>query len=213
MSNVIDVVPWYQGKLDVQAYLREINKDSKVIEYSFFQPGAFMEYIAHPRQSTKHVPTIPMMWQLGGARAVVVRGHENDKITVTSVGDIANVVRLAIEYEGVWPEIGGIQGQLLSTVQFKSLVEAEGALPKGKTEFTIDFAEEEDLRNGKLNVYMPSIAHPSIAEDQQKAWHVPGWSGMLLAAAYGAWTATDEWNKLLPDYKFKTVREFVKESV
>ncbi|EPE05567.1 hypothetical protein F503_02306 [Ophiostoma piceae UAMH 11346] len=213
LRDVIDVVPWYQGKLDIQAYLRDINKDKKVIEYSFFHPGMFMEYISTPRQTTKHVPPMPTLWQLGSGRAVVVRGHEHDSITVTSVDDIANIVRLAIEYEGVWPEIGGIQGQQLSVTQFKSIVEAEGALPTGKTEFTIDFAEEEDVKKGVLNVYMPPLSHPSIPEDQRKAWHAPGWSGMLYAMAHGAWTATDEWNKLLPDYKFKTIQEFVKVAI
>lgn len=74
----------------------------------------------------------------------------------------------------------------------------------------LDLAEETDLAAGALNVEMPPLAHPSIPEDQRKAWHVPGWVGLLSATAKGAWTVSDEWNKIFPDYKFETVEDYVK---
>lgn len=54
---------------------------------------------------------------------------------------------------------------------------------------------------------MPQITHPSIPEEQRHLFYVPGWTGLLNATAKGAWTVTDEWNKILPDVKFTTVEE------
>lgn len=65
---------------------------------------------------------------------------------------------------------------------------------------------------GKLGIKMPLIEHPSIPEDQREAWTTPGWIGILTSAASGAWTVTDEWNKLLPDYKFTTVEDIIKQT-
>lgn len=45
LYNMIDAVPWYQGKLDMQAYLRHVNKDKKVSDmpilkhYDIFVPS------------------------------------------------------------------------------------------------------------------------------------------------------------------------------
>ena len=59
---------------------------------------------------------------------------------------------------------------------------------------------------------MPLIEHPSIPEDQREAWNVPGWVGILTAVAKGAWTVTDEWNKLLPDLKLTSAEQFVQQN-
>lgn len=95
----------------------------QVIEYCFFQPGMFMEYAAFPRQLTKHVPPMPTVWQLNNLRIVAVNGHEDDQVTLTTISDIAIVVRRAIEYEKVWPEVGGISGERITPRQLKLLVE------------------------------------------------------------------------------------------
>jgi hypothetical protein len=76
----------------------------------------------------------------------------------------------------------------------------------------MDLADPVDIEAGRLEVEMPPIAHPSIPEDQRLAWHTPGWLGILTAVYKGAWTVTDEWNKLLPDYKFTTVEEFAEQT-
>ncbi|KAJ9130776.1 2-hydroxyisoflavone reductase [Pleurostoma richardsiae] len=205
--DIIDAVPWYQGKLDMQAYLRKINEDKKVIEYCFFQPGLFMEYTAFPRQLTRHVPPMAIAWQLDDLRIVAIEGHEDDPMTVTTVSDIAGVVRRAVEYEGEWPEIGGITGESISPRQLQHVVEKiRGKLVR------LEIVKESDVDTGILRVDMPPIQHPSIPEDQREAWHTPGWIGILTAVAKGAWAVTDEWNKLLPDYKFTGIEEFVKQT-
>ncbi|CAK7209776.1 hypothetical protein SBRCBS47491_000555 [Sporothrix bragantina] len=216
LKDVIDVVPWYQGKLDIQKYLADLNKDKPVLEYTLFQVGQFFEYAAYPRALSKHTPVQATMWQLNKARIVGIRGYEDDPITLTSVRDIAGVVRRAVEYKGKWPIIGGVQGQQVSVNQFKKAVEdaiaagkGPGVLPAGTKTINVELAEEADLAKGELNVEMPLIEHPSIPLEMRKLWHAPGWTGSLLATARGAWTVSDEWNKLLPDYKFITLEEFV----
>lgn len=82
-----------------------------------------MEYGAFPRQLTKHVPPMPTIWQINELRVVAVKGHENEPVTLTSVSDIAAVVRRAIEYDGEWPEIGGIRGANISPQQLKEVIE------------------------------------------------------------------------------------------
>lgn len=103
--------------------LRRINKDNKVIEYTLFQPGMFMEYAGYPRSTTTHVLVLPMPWSIDPGRVVIIDGHQDDVTTMTTVGDIARVVRRAIEYEGEWPEVGGIAGQYITARQFKETVE------------------------------------------------------------------------------------------
>lgn len=83
----------------------------------------FLEYIGHPVQTTKHVPTMDLFVQINNRRIVAVRGREDVPIVFTSVNDIASVVRLAVEYEGVWPEVGGIQGARVSLRQVKEAAE------------------------------------------------------------------------------------------
>lgn len=36
--------------------------------------------------------------------------------------------------------------------------------------------------------------------------------GLLLSFSAGAWNVTDEWNQLLPDYKFTQADEFLAEA-
>lgn len=209
-------MPWYQGKLDIQKYLADLNKDKQVVEYTLFQVGMFLEYVAYPRALSKHVAPMPTNWQLNDARLVGIKGHENDPVTVTSVKDIAKIVRGAVEYKGEWPVIGGIQGQNISLLEFKAAVEKKlaegqgpGILPAGTTQLKVDLADEAVLAQGTLDVEMPMIMHPSIPEEMRAVWHAPGWTGLLLATARGAWNSSDEWNKLLPDVKFSTVDDFI----
>lgn len=73
---------------------------------------------------------------------------------------------------------------------------------------TLDLAEAADVEAGILKLDMPPMSHPSIPENERHLWHAPGWTGILYATSKGAWDVGDEWNKLLPDYKFVTVEEF-----
>jgi hypothetical protein len=56
-------------------------------------------------------------------RAIVVEGHEDAIMTLTTVQDIAGVVAQAVEVNGEWPKIGGIKGNSVSISQILKIGE------------------------------------------------------------------------------------------
>lgn len=50
----------------------------------------------------------------------MVDGHEDAIMTLTTVADLANIIARAVDYEGEWPEIGGIRG---NRITFAEVVE------------------------------------------------------------------------------------------
>lgn len=47
-------------------------------------------------------------------RALTLEGGDNDRVTLTTAQDLAQVVARAVEYKGEWPVMGGINGDELS---------------------------------------------------------------------------------------------------
>jgi hypothetical protein len=56
-------------------------------------------------------------------RVLTLEGGNNDRVTLTTIQDLANVVARAVEYEGEWPVDGGIKGDELSIGQLIALGE------------------------------------------------------------------------------------------
>lgn len=52
-------------------------------------------------------------------RAILLHGGDDSTLALTTVQDIANVVVKAIDFQGEWPVIGGIQG---TTISVKKLI-------------------------------------------------------------------------------------------
>ena len=50
-------------------------------------------------------------------RAIVVDGHEDAIMTLTTVQDIAGIVARAVDYDGEWPAIGGMRGNRVTVSQ------------------------------------------------------------------------------------------------
>ena len=76
-----------------------------------------MNYIAGTRKTSKHIqPTGFILVDHENHRA---RGPGDlaNKITYTTIRDVVNIVVKAIDYEGEWPEVGGINGHTLSPVE------------------------------------------------------------------------------------------------
>ena len=89
----------------------------QVIEYSLFQPGWFLNYLAGYRKIATHVqPTgfTVVDYEQGVAR---VAGSLDNKVTYTAIRDLVNIVVKAIDYEGEWPTIGGINGNTLTLAE------------------------------------------------------------------------------------------------
>jgi len=144
----INYLDHYNGKVAIRKYLEEINKDKKValsrghftltyaplalhlltglyqvIEYCLFQPGWFLNLLAGNRKTTKHIEPSPPVFIDFDKATVTVAGSLHHRSTYTSVKDIVNIVVRAVEYEGEWPRIGGINGTTLSLKDFVNLGE------------------------------------------------------------------------------------------
>jgi hypothetical protein len=97
--------------------------DPKVLEYTLFQPGLFVNYLTRPHKSSNHVHLMEIPFDFENRRALVLDGGDNDRMTLTTVHDLAHVVAKAIDFEGEWPVIGGIRGTDISIGQLMSLGE------------------------------------------------------------------------------------------
>ncbi|KPM34372.1 hypothetical protein AK830_g12202 [Neonectria ditissima] len=206
LESSTDVMPWYTGKVEISHYLESLNKDQNVLEYTRFQPGSFMNYLGHPHQVSKYITTLPVQFDFGKLHAIVVEGSLEDQITYTSVKDITNVVARAVDHKGVWPAVGGIRGSRVTIAELLRIGEAVRGKP-----FTVDWLKMEDLEAGKLKTDNYSrLDLPSIPKDQVEAFSKMATLGILIATSRGVWTVSDEWNQLLPDFKFTQVEEFIK---
>lgn len=69
-----------------------------------------MDYLAFPHKTAAHLDPLQTVFDYQNCRAIVVDGHEDAIMTLTSVADTAAVVARVVDYQGEWPKIGGIQG-------------------------------------------------------------------------------------------------------
>jgi hypothetical protein len=82
-----------------------------------------MNYFIYPYESAKHFRPFETQIDFNKRRALTLEGGDDDRITLTTVKDLDNVVARAIEYEGEWPVVGGIRGTELSIGQLLVLGE------------------------------------------------------------------------------------------
>lgn len=121
----------YAYKDATRKELERINAETNVIEYTLFQPAFFTNYFAAPYRTAKHFNTFKMFADFENRRAIVLENSENAPLTLTTVEDTAKVVALALEYEGKWPQSGGIQGSQTTVGEFLALAEKiRGKLPQ-----------------------------------------------------------------------------------
>ncbi|KAK0614645.1 hypothetical protein B0T14DRAFT_463173 [Immersiella caudata] len=206
-SPRFDQMDWYAGKAEIRNHLQALNKDKKVLEYCLFQPGILMNYLAHPFQSTKNIPSSQTPLDFTNRKVILVEGSENARITCTTARDLANVVVRAVEYEGEWPLVGGIQG---SNHTISELI-AHGEKVRGGP-FEVEKLQAADLQAGIVNSsWRPKVDHPIFRDspEQAAAMEKVLLVSLLLAFSAGTFDGSDEWNKLLPEYKFTGLEEFL----
>ena len=78
--------------------------------------------------------------------------------------------------------------------------------------FDITYLKAEDLRQDPPVIkssWMPTVGHHSAPPDVWKQYVPRLIAGMLLANSAGSMKVSNEWNRLLPDYKFTGVEEFL----
>ncbi|KAF3384917.1 hypothetical protein F1880_001776 [Penicillium rolfsii] len=205
-SAGLEHLHWYAYKGETRRYLKELNKDKKVLEYTLFQPGTFTNYFTAPFKSSDHVQQVELPWDFYHRRAIVLEGSENDRMSLTTSRDVANVVARAIEYEGEWPVVGGIRGSELSVQEIIAL----GEKVRGGRPFDIQKVTAEAFETGEwVTSWVPRINHPSIPPEQVDVLSKVFTAGVLLAIHDKAYQVSDEWNRLLPDYEFTDIEDFL----
>ncbi|KAK6512592.1 hypothetical protein TWF481_001476 [Arthrobotrys musiformis] len=204
-TSSLDYLPWYDNKREIRSYLENLNKDKQVLEYSLFQPGLFTNYFAAPHQTAKHVFAFLLQIDFENRRAIILEGSDGDPINLVTAEDFANIVALAVEYEGVWPLVGGIKGDEVTVGQLIAIGEKIRGGP-----FTVEKLKAEDLKVGVVkSTWIPKVNHPSLSADEIEALSQGFVAGVLLAVSDGAYRVNDAWNRLLPDYKITQAEEFL----
>lgn len=116
-------MPWYAGKAEVREYLAAVNKDTKVLEYCLFHAGLFVNYMAAPYKTSKHVHPFQMHFDFNGRRAIVTDDMEKGRINFVTISDFCETVAKAIEFEREWPRVGGIKGDAMTVKELIAMGE------------------------------------------------------------------------------------------
>ncbi|KAM0473813.1 hypothetical protein ACHAPX_007859 [Trichoderma viride] len=196
---------WYAGKEVAREYLRNLNANGKVLEYTLFQPGLFLDYLASPYQTAKHVAPLDVFINYEKLRAIVIDGHEDVTITLTTAADAAAVIAKAIDSDNEWPEISGIQGDRATLSQVIKLGEKVRGRP-----FTVTKVRLDDLKAGSINIpWRVERTHSAIKEEDAQNMAKIVVIGILLSSLEGGWDVSDELNQRFPDYEFTKMEGFL----
>ena len=196
--------PGAEYKDEVLAYLRRINSSRKVLEYTLFQPGVFLNLAVWPRKTVEFLWTTCIGFDVDGGRVPMLEDGSTS-ISCTTIQDVGKVVAAAVDYEGQWPEIGGFSGETLPYYRFLKKLEEHSGKKLHRYVLRI-----EDLKQGKFkSPWIPPLRHPMIPEflaDWVAKKVLPQW---FLTEAGGDPAVNDSWNTLLPDVKITGVDEFL----
>ncbi|KAM5364061.1 hypothetical protein ACJZ2D_011678 [Fusarium nematophilum] len=204
---VLDHYPMYSYKLQTRQYLEHLNRNGKVLEYSLFTPGIFMDYLGPPQKlNEKNLSYSGLFIDFEKCRAILP--EETDAlISFVAVDDFTAVVSEALGCDSEWPVIGGISGSKLTISDLLRL----GETIRGK-EFTVETVRRHDLQLGKLGTSWVPGSHHSGTSSQQDLTMEQMTSYTLLAIPDGHWNLSDEWNNLLPAHKFLDIETFLREA-
>ncbi|KJX95894.1 nmrA-like family protein [Zymoseptoria brevis] len=197
--------PWYAGKAAIAAYLQEINAEKKVLEYCRFMPGFALDYLAYPHQICKHFTNLGFSVDIFNCRAFSIKDAELDRFGMTLVEDMAAVAAEAVDYPGEWPVDGGMRAVMLS---FPELVEI-GERLRGK-KFDIEYVTLAQARAGRLPTsWVSDFNHAAIPEQLRDSWSRTFNAKVMYSVHLGNYAVSDTWNRLLPDFRFTGLEEFL----
>ncbi|KIW04245.1 uncharacterized protein PV09_04550 [Verruconis gallopava] len=198
-------MPWWAGKEKVRSYLKEVSKHANDFEYTLFQPGLFLEYLAYPFKTSKYLEPLQTIFDFQNNRAILVDGHEHAIMTLTAVADFASIIARAVEDERKWPIISGIQSNKLS---FSRVVEI-GSQIRGQP-LDIEKVRIEDLEAGNLEtLWRLEGVHRSVDTSTAYEMRKKIAIGILLSSSKGAWDISDEMNQRYPDHRFISLQCFL----
>ncbi|KAF5562318.1 hypothetical protein FNAPI_3214 [Fusarium napiforme] len=197
-------IPHYQYKDEVRKYLEEVNSDQQKVQYCLFQPGMFTDYFGYPHATTKHFNISCMFVDFQNRRAIIPDG-DDAPIILTTVRDMSRLVAQALEYDGVWPTRGGMQGTAFTVSELIALGE------KLRGPFKVEKLSDKDLKTRNVTTsWYPLVTHHSLPVEMRE----PVSKGLLVetmaSLKRGVWTVSVEWNKLLPDFEFTTAESYLK---
>ncbi|CAI7645301.1 unnamed protein product [Penicillium manginii] len=141
-------------------------------------------------------------------RAISLEEGDDDRMSFITVQDFTDAIVQAVEFEGEWPVIGGIRGTDISIGNLIAL----GERVRGGSKFHVERVKVQDLQNETWSTsWVPRIDHPSIPKEQIDVFSRIVCAGILLATHYGAYSVSDEWNRLLPSFQPTPIEEFLAE--
>lgn len=188
---------------DVRRYLEEVNRQRLILEYTCFQPGLFLDYFTYPMQSSKHLKVTQHYIDFDSRQAILIDGGDQP-VTFTLVDDLAKVVALAVEYEGVWPADGGVAGWQTTSAELVRIGESL------RGPFAIHNVRKIDLAADKLtSPWCPILEHPSIPKDELEGMSRKINLQALKGIAKGEWAVNGDWNRLLPGFRFTDPIQFL----
>ena len=85
-----------------------------MLEYTLFQPGLFLEYLAFPHKTAKYLQPLQTVFDFDKCRAIVVQGHQDAVMSLTSVRDLAEIIAKTVELKGQWPVTFGVKANRLT---------------------------------------------------------------------------------------------------
>jgi hypothetical protein len=169
-----------------------------------------LNYLSYPHKSAEYFYNTEIPIDFQGCRAIV-RQDGSDQLTLTTVQDLGAVVAAAIEFEGEWPEVGGIRGGQITLAELIELGEKVRGewlnqlptkwqflqlgsnswfswilrLQTGKP-FTVDRVANAELDSGVLETsWVPSYEHPNVTvADLEKNLPSPGATAIDLKEAF-----------------------------
>jgi hypothetical protein len=109
---------------------------AQILEYTLFQPGLFLNYLAFPHKTSKFLTPLNTFLDFQNRRAIVVDGNDAT-MNLTTVQDLAAVVVEAVDFQGEWPIVGGIRG---SQVKISQIIKI-GEKIRGMTDTLEDVAD------------------------------------------------------------------------
>ncbi|KEF57074.1 uncharacterized protein A1O9_07264 [Exophiala aquamarina CBS 119918] len=197
----------YRSKDIVSAYLRQVNKDKKRLEFCLFQPGLFLDYLIFPHSTTKHAQLFCTPWDLQNRRAIIPEGPDFP-LVLTTVGDLVKVVVEAVTFQGTWPERGGICGNKFMNSEFLKLAESiRGEIRP----IHVEVASNTDIDNLSFKTsWIPQANHASLSPEERASISKQFLGMILTAVRNGAFGVTEEWNQLLPNVEMTKAETFLR---
>lgn len=139
-------------------------------------------------------------------RQAILVGDGEHPVTFTLIDDLALVVANAVDYNGIWPTIGGVAGWQTTSAELIRV----GERVRGGRKFKIYRVEKADLDVGEFkSSWCPILEHPAITNEQLGTMSRQINLQAMKGIAEGAWTVSDEWNRRLPDFTFADPVKFL----